>query len=521
MATGSASGTGSRAPPRPPQSSTTVPSYGSTRRSGPSSTSSSSDAAAGGGTPSTSAAAGGTPSSSAAGGGGCTPSSSAADGAGTPSSSAPTAGGLYGRYGNKRWMILNQASLTENLFKLRTIEYKDKITVSPILSPLLQLPRSPPVLRLPRGDCDSRPRVLAIAHQPVRTMCSCACARLSSLPHPLFRSAPNPKPRPVTPRDPFLARHALVACAAARDDEPAPPSSFDFLALKRELEQQEEAVVSVEAEEGAAVEGDGERGAEKGAGGAGTRRPRRQMARRSALLAKQVICVRSARSLGFVSQLWVDSASVCTGRCCLRLFCFCCGSEHFIDDGYHFWLVALVEVRPSLLSGEAEKFLFEDIYQVGDVVLVEDESVIDYELKLAGLHSLVGYNVVTSRRRNVGKVRGFTFDMNSGAMESLELDSFGFSIVPSSLVSTYCLFVEDVLDIVSDTIVVHEDAISRVQRLTQGILGTQNIGGPGGEVDEYGRFERRRASSQGKSGGRKLRRKMRDPEDEWELPMDY
>ncbi|GJN07968.1 hypothetical protein PR202_ga25849 [Eleusine coracana subsp. coracana] len=329
-------------------------------------------------------------------------------------------------------------------------------------------------------------------------MCSCACARLSSLPHPLFRSAPNPKPRPVSPRGPFLSRHALVACAAARDDEPAPPSSFDFLALKRELEQQEEAVVSVEAEEGAAVEGDGERGAEKGADGTGTRRqqrpPRRQMARRSALLAKQVISVRSARSLGFVSQLWVDSASVCTGRCCLRLYCFCCGSEQFIGDGYHF---------------------------VGDVVLVGDESVIDYELKLAGLHSLVGYNVVTSRRRNVGKVRGFTFDMNSGAMESLELDSFGFSIVPSSLVSTYCLFVEDVLDIVSDTIVVHEDAISRVQRLTQGILGTQNIGGPGGEVDEYGRFGRRRASSQGKSGGRKLRRKMRDPEDEWELPMDY
>jgi len=215
------------------------------------------------------------------------------------------------------------------------------------------------------------------------------------------------------------------------------------------------------------------------------------MARRSALLAKQVISVSSARSLGFVSQLWVDGAS---------------------------WVVALVEVRPSLLSGEEEKFLFEDIYQVGDVVLVEDESVIENEHNIIGLHSLVGYNVVTSRRRNVGKVRGFTFDINSGAMESLELDSFGFSIVPSSLVSTYCLFMEDVLDIISDTIVVHEDAVSRVQRLTQGILGTQNIHGPGGEFDGYRRSGRRRANSQ---GGRKLRRKERDAKDEWELPMDY
>lgn len=230
------------------------------------------------------------------------------------------------------------------------------------------------------------------------------------------------------------------------------------------------------------------------------RRTGRQMARRSGLLAKQVISVSSARSLGFVSQLWVDASS---------------------------WVVALVEVRPSLLSGDADKFLFEDIYQVGDVVLVEDESVVENEFKLVGLHGLVGYNVVTSRRRNVGKVRGFTFNINSGVVESLELDSFGLTIVPASLVSTYCLFVEDVLDIVSDTIVVHEDAISRVQRLTQGIWGTQNMQGPGDQIGEYNRYGRRRArpvkrqNSQGKPTGRKLHRKTRDPEDEWELPMEY
>ncbi|CAL4922507.1 unnamed protein product [Urochloa decumbens] len=329
-------------------------------------------------------------------------------------------------------------------------------------------------------------------------MSSCACARL---PHPLFRPTPSPKPRPASAQGPTPARSRALSvrtAAAARDDAHSPPSSFDFLALKRELELEEEeeegTVVPVEADEGgeAVSEGDGEREAETSAGGTRRRRRRRQMARRSALLAKQVISVSSARSLGFVSQLWVDAAS---------------------------WVVALIEVRPSLLSGEAEKFPFEDIYQVGDVVLVEDESVIENEYHLVGLHSLVGYNVVTSRRRSVGKVRGFTFDINSGAMESLELDSFGFSIVPSSLVSTYCLFVDDVLDILSDTIVVHEDAVSRVQRLTQGILGTQNIGGPGGEIDDgYRRLRRKRANSQ---GGRKLGRKVKAPEDEWELPMDY
>uniref|UniRef100_A0ACD5YLX2 Uncharacterized protein n=1 Tax=Avena sativa TaxID=4498 RepID=A0ACD5YLX2_AVESA len=372
-------------------------------------------------------------------------------------------------------------------------------------------------------------------------MCSCA-----PLPHP---PAPppnlNPKPNAISAHGPTPLRRALVARAAARDDAPAPaPSSFDFLALKRELEEQEEAVLAVDARageggDGAANEEDGEREAKRI--GSGGRRTRRQMARRSGLLAKQVISVSSARSLGFVSQLWVDPASVrmlqeakkwttpvrnaSTEKDSESDFGLGCLTKlHHLASP---WVVTLVEVRPSLLSGEAEKFLFEDIYQVGDVVLVENESVVENEFKLVGLHGLVGYNVVTSRRRSVGKVRGFTFNINSGVVESLELDSFGLTIVPASLVSTYCLFVEDVLDIVSDTIVVHEDAVSRVQRLTQGIWGTQNIQGPGDQMGEYSRYGRRRArpvkrqNSQQKSVGRKLDRRTKDLENEWELPMEY
>ncbi|TKY65660.1 hypothetical protein E2542_SST08520 [Spatholobus suberectus] len=73
----------------------------------------------------------------------------------------------------------------------------------------------------------------------------------------------------------------------------------------------------------------------------------KQVVRRSNLLAKQVVSIRSALSLGFVSQLWVDTTS---------------------------WMVLFVEVRPNLLSGDSEKFLLRIL--VGDVVLVPDESVI-------------------------------------------------------------------------------------------------------------------------------------------------
>nr|ABK95664.1 unknown [Populus trichocarpa] len=92
----------------------------------------------------------------------------------------------------------------------------------------------------------------------------------------------------------------------------------------------------------------------------------KQVIRRSSILAKQVISIQSALSLGFVSQIWVDTKS---------------------------WVVLVVEVRPNLLSGESERFLLEDVSQVGDVVLVEDENVMDTELKMIGLETLVRVTV--------------------------------------------------------------------------------------------------------------------------------
>lgn len=216
------------------------------------------------------------------------------------------------------------------------------------------------------------------------------------------------------------------------------------------------------------------------------------------MLAKQVISIRSACSLGFVSQLWVDTRS---------------------------WRVVLIEVRPNLLSGEIEKFLLEDVCQVGDVVLVQDESVMENELKMIGLDTLVGYDVVTSERQNVGKVRGYTFNINSGSLESLELDSFGFAIIPASLVSTYSLLIEDVLEVISDIVVVREDAISRLQRLTKGIWNARNDNVDGDEMRESYKAGRRRPvrheSGERKSSSHKFRRRMRDMEGDWDLPMDY
>uniref|UniRef100_A0A7C9AWK9 PRC-barrel domain-containing protein n=1 Tax=Opuntia streptacantha TaxID=393608 RepID=A0A7C9AWK9_OPUST len=226
----------------------------------------------------------------------------------------------------------------------------------------------------------------------------------------------------------------------------------------------------------------------------------KQLMKRSSLLAKQVIGIQSALSFGFVSQLWVDTAA---------------------------WVVLEVEVRPNLLFSESGKFLLEDIKQIGDVVLVPDERIMLNEFRTVGLETLVGYSVLTPGQGHLGKVRGYTFDINSGAVESLELDAFGYSIIPSSLVSTYALSTKDVLDVVSDTVIVHEAAASRIQRLTKGFLGTKSMGISSSnlkysvpEEESSGRPIKGRKPKR-KSNKRKSYGGISDFEDDLELPMDY
>ncbi|KAF6168697.1 hypothetical protein GIB67_026583 [Kingdonia uniflora] len=127
---------------------------------------------------------------------------------------------------------------------------------------------------------------------------------------------------------------------------------------------------------------------------------------------------------------------------------------------------------------------------------------------------------MTPSRRNIGKVRGYTFNINSGILELLELDSFGVSIIPSSLVTTYALFVEDVIEVASDTVIVHDVAASRLQRLTRGFFDAGNVEPEKDEPKEYsnrGRPARRRSSSK----DRKFPQNRKESEDNLDLPMDY
>eukprot|EP00252_Welwitschia_mirabilis_P002130 TRINITY_DN1204_c0_g1_i1.p1 TRINITY_DN1204_c0_g1~~TRINITY_DN1204_c0_g1_i1.p1 ORF type:complete len:278 (+),score=50.76 TRINITY_DN1204_c0_g1_i1:156-989(+) len=102
----------------------------------------------------------------------------------------------------------------------------------------------------------------------------------------------------------------------------------------------------------------------------------REEVKRSNLIARPVISKSSALRMGFVSQLFVNTST---------------------------WDVQVVEIRPNLLSGEMNRFFLGNICQVGDVVLVENEDILDNEPRMVGLDSLIGYDVITQDKNYLGK----------------------------------------------------------------------------------------------------------------------
>ncbi|MCO5597861.1 hypothetical protein L7F22_051946 [Adiantum nelumboides] len=171
--------------------------------------------------------------------------------------------------------------------------------------------------------------------------------------------------------------------------------------------------------------------------------------KRSKVVAKQVISQSSARLIGFVSQLWVS----------VQLF-----------------RVVALEVRPSLLSGEIDRVFLADVCQIGDVVLVNNESALENEMTATDCETLVGYDVVTEGGNYIGKIRDYSFDLQDGKLTSLDYDSVGISLVPSSLISTFRLDAEEVIEVLTDSILVKDGAQSRIKRLTKGFWQLPSTG---------------------------------------------
>ena len=175
-----------------------------------------------------------------------------------------------------------------------------------------------------------------------------------------------------------------------------------------------------------------------------------QIIRRSDILNTQVITGDNGKRLGIVSQLWID-----------------------IDQRE----VVALSLRDSLISvsGIPRYMYLNSINQIGDVILVDNEDVIE-DLEVEAFSNLINWEVITETGEVLGKVRGFKFDGETGKIHSIVIASFGLPQIPDQFLSTYELPVEEIVSTGPNRLIVFEGAEERVNQLTVGLLERLGIG---------------------------------------------
>ncbi|MCL1465561.1 PRC-barrel domain-containing protein [Argonema galeatum] len=195
-----------------------------------------------------------------------------------------------------------------------------------------------------------------------------------------------------------------------------------------------------------------------------------QISQRSDILGTQVITRDTGKRLGVVSQLWVD-----------------------IDRRE----VVALGLRESILSmGNVPRLmLLSRVRQVGDVILVDDDSVLEDDVDVEIYNTLINCEVITETGEMLGRVRGFKFDNETGKVSSLIIASFGVPQIPDRIagfetISTYELPIDEIVSSGPNRLIVFEGAEERLVQLTVGVMERLGIGKAPWEreeEEEYGR----------------------------------
>lgn len=181
-----------------------------------------------------------------------------------------------------------------------------------------------------------------------------------------------------------------------------------------------------------------------------------QLQQRADLVGTQIITRDTGKKLGVINQLWVD-----------------------VDQRE----VLALGLRDTLFTGNQRYMLLSSIRQVGDVILVDDEYAIE-DVNIFNYSPLVGSEVITEAGELLGKVRGFKFDVNNGQISYLIIASSGLPLIPSQLISTYELPIDEIASSGPERLIVFEGAEERLNQLTVGVLERLGIGVPPWEQEE-------------------------------------
>ncbi len=175
---------------------------------------------------------------------------------------------------------------------------------------------------------------------------------------------------------------------------------------------------------------------------------------RSELMGTQVITTDTGRRLGVVGEVVVDIDRREVVALGLR------------DNPFTRFLPGLPKWMP-----------LESIKQVGDVILVDSLDSLSESFSPERYGKVINCQVITESGQLLGRVLGFSFDIETGDLISLVMGAVGVPLLGEGVLSTWEIPAEEIVSSGTDRIIVYEGAEEKLNQLSSGLLEKLGVGG--------------------------------------------
>ena len=186
---------------------------------------------------------------------------------------------------------------------------------------------------------------------------------------------------------------------------------------------------------------------------------------RSELMGTQVITTDTGRRLGVVGEVIVD-----------------------IDRREVVALGLRDNPLTRFLPGLPKWMPLESIKQVGDVILVDSLDSLNDNFTPERYSNVINCQVVTESGELLGRVLGFSFDIETGELISLVMGAIGVPLLGEGVLSTWEIPVDEIVSSGTDRIIVYEGAEDKLNQLSSGFLEKLGVGGSSWDNREYSKY---------------------------------
>ena len=186
---------------------------------------------------------------------------------------------------------------------------------------------------------------------------------------------------------------------------------------------------------------------------------------RSELMGTQVITTDTGRRLGVVGEVVVD-----------------------IDRREVVALGLRDNPLTRFLPGLPKWMPLESIKQVGDVILVDSLDSLNDKFTPERYSKVINCQVITESGELLGRVLGFSFDIETGELISLVMGAIGVPLLGEGVLSTWEIPVDEIVSSGTDRIIVYEGAEEKLNQLSSGLLEKLGVGGSSWDNREYSKF---------------------------------